>query len=234
MKTYFRSDKPITQHPLKRRYDRRVEFGSLWLLLLTFLSASTLWAQPNALPVDEKRVVRETMLTDIQLHDFKELTEQKMAEFQRYLSIIADPRQQNNIRELAIENALLLFMPDATMQVGATGLNAPVNTYPLPIYLRRLKNLDRKYVDINISFYDIALVGDWSPTTQGYGTTATYFQRFKAFDQKGHIVYGAKTAKQLTVDLRDRNDPFYDEHRWTVLLGDVRLSETRRTQSVHK
>ena len=98
--------------------------------------------------------------------------------------------------------------------------------YPLAIYLRRLKNLDKKYFDIAITFYDLALVGDWAKTTQGYLTTATYFQRFQAFNRQGKPVYRAKTAKQMAVDLRNRKDPFYDENRWTVLLGDVRLSET--------
>lgn len=196
------------------------------LLLVSSLSCAV--GQPSALPLDENRVVRETMLNGNQLRDFRELTKQKIAEFERYLTVIADPGQQDDIRELAIENAQMLFMPEATMQVGSARSTVPVKTYPLDVYLRLLKNLDQKYVDIRVSFYDLALVGDWASTAEGYGTTATYFQRFQAFNRKGRIVYGAKTAKQLTVDLRNREDPFYEKHRWTVLLGNVRLAETKR------
>lgn len=165
----------------------------------------------------------ESQLSEQQLRDFRQLTGQKVAEFQRYLTVVADPDQQSNIRELAIENARLLFLPNATMEVGSKGV---VREYPLAIYLRRLKNLEKKYADITITFYDLALVGDWAKKNEGYLTTATYFQRFQAFDRTGRPVYRAKTAKQLDVDLRNRKDPFYEENRWTVLLGNVRLSET--------
>jgi hypothetical protein len=122
-----------------------------------------------------------------------------MAEFQRYLSVVADPDQQDNIRELAIENALLLFLPDATMQVGSANPQTAVKTYPLAIYLRRLKNLDRKYFDIDISFYDMALVGDWEKRRR-LRNNGYLFSTFQAFNQKGQLQYGAKTAKQMEVD----------------------------------
>ncbi|WP_128547003.1 caspase family protein [Larkinella soli] len=178
------------------------------------------------LPVDGRLLVEENRLSARQLADFRELTRQKVGEFQKYLTIVADPDQQDNIRELALENALKLFVPGATMQVGSTHPKTAVRAYPLEIYLRRLRNLEKKYFDIRISFYDLALVGDWAETGGGYLTTATYFQRFQGYNQKGQVMYGAKTAKQMEVDLRRREDPFFEENRWTVLLGDVRLAET--------
>ena len=210
-----------------------MEKSSFRLFLLTILQAfSTAFAlgQPGSLPVNEMLVVQENLLSETQLRDFRQLTEQKIAEFQKYLSVVADPDQQDNIREFAIENALSLFVPGATMQVGSVG---GVKEYPIQIYLRRLKNLEKKYFDINITFYDLALVGDWGQTAGGYVTTATYFQRFQAFNQKKQLVYKAKTAKKIAVDLRNRQDPFYQEHRWTVLLGDVRLAETGIKKSAH-
>ncbi len=194
----------------------------LTIVLSAFLLFSSK-AQECPLPLDAHQLVLENKLSEQQLHDFRKLTEQKVAEFQRYLTVVGDPDQQDNIRELAIENALMLFLPDAQMQVGS---NKTIREYPLAIYLRRLKNLDKKYVDIVITFYDIALLADWMKTNQGYRTTATYFQRFQAFNRKGQPVYRAKTAKHMDVDLRNRKDPFYEEHRWTVLLGNVRIAET--------
>ena len=184
--------------------------------------------QECPLPIDDDQIIQENQLSKQQLHDFRQLTEQKVAEFQRYLTVIADPDQQDNIRELAIENALMLFLPDARMQVGSTKTlrERPLREYPLAIYLRRLKNLDKKYADITLTFYDLALLADWAKTTEGYKTTATYFQCFQAFNRKGQPVYKAKTAKHMDVDLRNRKDPFYEEHRWTVLLGNVRIAET--------
>lgn len=190
--------------------------------LSTFL-LSPAKGQERPLPFDAHHLILENRLSTQQLHDFRKLTEQKVAEFQRYLTVVGDPDQQDNIRELAIENALMLFLPDARMQVGS---NKTIREYPLAIYLRRLKNLDKKYADVVITFYDIALLADWRKTNQGYQTTATYFQRFQAFNRKGQPVYQAKTAKDVDVDLRNRKDPFYEEHRWTVLLGNVRIAET--------
>jgi hypothetical protein len=185
----------------------------------------TVYSSPERPLMNQEGIVEENQLTEKQLLDFRALTEQKVDEFQRYLSVVADPDQQDNIRELAIENALLLFLPDATMQVGSANPKTAVKTYPLAIYLRRLKNLEKKYFDINIAFYDLALVSDWEKTGSGYETTATYFQHFQAFNQKGQVQYAAKTAKQMEVDLQSRKDPFYEENRWTVLLGDVRIAE---------
>ncbi|WP_421829893.1 caspase family protein [Larkinella sp.] len=185
----------------------------------------TVYSSPEQPLLNREGVVEENQLTEQQLLDFRALTEQKVNEFQRYLSVIADPEQQDNIRELAIENALLLFLNDATMQVGSSNPKTAVKTYPLAIYLRRLKNLEKRYFDIDIAFYDLALVADWEKTVSGYETTATYFQHFQAFNPKGQLLYAAKTAKQIAVDLQSRKDPFYEENRWTVLLGDVRLTE---------
>ncbi len=194
-----------------------------WTITCICTLVSRVQGQECPLPLDDNQMVIESQLSEKQLRDFRQLIGQKVAEFEQYLSVVADPDQQNNIRELAIENAMLLFLPDATMEVGS---NNVVREYPLAIYLRRLKNLEKKYADITITFYDLALVGDWAKTNQGYLTTATYFQRFQAFNRKGQPVYRAKTAKKMEVDLRNRKDPFYEENRWTVLLGNVRLSET--------
>jgi hypothetical protein len=185
----------------------------------------TVYSSPDQPLLNREGVVEEQQLTEKQLLDFRALTEEKVTEFQRYLSVIADPEQQDNIRELAIENALRLFLDDATMQVGSSNPKTAVKTYPLAIYLRRLKNLEKRYFDIDIAFFDLALVADWEKTVSGYETTATYFQDFQAFNPKGQLVYAAKTAKQMAVDLQSRKDPFYEENRWTVLLGDVRLVE---------
>ncbi len=209
----------------------RVLYGVFWLVLAAGSVTRSL-AQPTPLPVGQGRLVQEDQLTDEQLRDFQELTRQKVAEFQKYLSVIADPDQPDRVRELAIENAQMLFMPNASMQVGSVKSKLLVKEYPLPIYLRRLKNLDKKYFDITITFYDLALVGDWEKTKAGYVTTATYFQRFQGRGRNGKMMYDAKTSKQMEVDLRTRRDPFYEENRWTVLLGDVRVAEIQPKKPV--
>ncbi|MBC8156269.1 MAG: hypothetical protein H7Z72_25565 [Bacteroidetes bacterium] len=209
----------------------RLVYGVLLIALVGCPVAVSL-GQPTPLPVNKGLLVQDDQLTDAQLRDFQELTQQKVNEFQKYLSIIADPDQPDRVRELAIENAQMLFMPNASMQVGSVKTKLVVKDYPLPIYLRRLKNLDKKYFDITITFYDLALVGDWEKTKAGYSTTATYFQRFQGRGKNGKMLYNAKTSKQMDVDLRNRKDPFYEENRWTVLLGDVRVAEIQPKKSV--
>lgn len=189
------------------------------------VSGQSLQPVDKPLPVDKNLVVQEDKLTDQQLRDFRELTHQKVAEFQKYLSVIADPKQAGPVRELAMENALLLFLPDARMEVGTIRNITLVRDYPLGVYLRRLRNLDKKYFDVSITFYDLALVGDWQKTQSGYETTATYFQHFQGGG--GAIRYEDKTVKKMNVDLQNRKDPFYQENRWTVLLGNVRVAEVQ-------
>ncbi len=196
-----------------------------YALLLLSLLLLPLSSQAQKTPVSKNLVVKDDTLLGEKLRDFQTLTQQKVTEFQRYLSIISDPTQSDEVRELAIENAQLLFLPDARMQVGMVKKQTLVKEYPLSIYLRRLKNLEKKYFEVAITFYDLAMVGDWEKTQAGYVTTATYFQHFKGKGKDGRIAYEDKTIKQLDVDLRNRKDPFYEEHRWTVLLGNVRVTE---------
>ncbi|WP_247236589.1 hypothetical protein [Telluribacter sp. SYSU D00476] len=188
--------------------------------------------QHESLPVDQNGNVNEDKLSPKQLRDFQELVELKVAEFQNFLSIISDPKQSDQTRELAIENALRLFMPNSTMQVGSVKNKTLIKEYPLSIYLRRLKNLEKKYFDISITFYDLALINDWEKTNTGYVTTATYFQRFQGKSRDGKIMYEDKTSKNMDVDLRNRKDPFYEENKWTVLLGDIRVAEITPKKSV--
>ncbi|MFT4032235.1 MAG: hypothetical protein QM669_07430 [Siphonobacter sp.] len=192
---------------------------ALLMLAVTFRAAGQ-----SLLPVDKNLEVKDDQLSEQQLRDFQVLTKQKVNEFQRYLSIIADPEQTDQVRELAIENAKLLFLPDASMQVGKAK-SSVVKEYPLAIYLRRLKNLENKYFNVTITFYDLALIGDWQKTKAGYATTATYFQHFQGRGKNGKMQYEDKTVKTIAVDLRNRKDPFYEEHRWTVLLGNIRVTE---------
>lgn len=202
-----------------------------YALLLLSLLLLPLSSEAQKTPVSKNLVVKDDTLSGEKLRDFQTLTQQKVTEFQRYLSIISDPTQSDEVRELAIENAQLLFLPDARMQVGMVKKQTLVKEYPLSIYLRRLKNLEKKYFDVAITFYDLAMVGDWEKTQAGYVTTATYFQHFKGKGKDGRIAYEDKTIKQLDVDLRNRKDPFYEEHRWTVLLGNVRVTEVEPKKS---
>ncbi len=202
-----------------------------YALLLFSLLLLPLSSQAQKTPVSKNLVVKDDTLSGEKLRDFQTLTQQKVTEFQQYLSIISDPTQSDEVRELAIENAQLLFLPDARMQVGMVKKQTLVKEYPLSIYLRRLKNLEKKYFEVAITFYDLAMVGDWEKTQAGYVTTATYFQHFKGKGKDGRIAYEDKTIKQLDVDLRNRKDPFYEEHRWTVLLGNVRVTEVEPKKS---
>ncbi|MDQ1089709.1 hypothetical protein [Siphonobacter sp. SORGH_AS_1065] len=200
------------------------------LLVFSLLGiAMSSHAQPTQ--VDKNLVVEDDLLTEEKLRDFQTLTQQKVTEFQRYLAIISDPTQSDEVRELAIENAEKLFLPGAAMQVGTVKKQTLIQEYPLSIYLRRLKNLEKKYFDVSITFYDLAMVGDWEKTQTGYVTTATYFQHFKGKGKDGKIAYEDKTIKHLDVDLRNRRDPFYEEHRWTVLLGNIRVAEVQPKKS---
>ena len=188
------------------------------LLLLTAQS----WGQTQRPPFQEDLKIKD-------LEEFKEETKRKVAQFEQYISVIADKNLPMDERQIAIENAAKLFVPGSKMQVSSAqkGKKQKIDTYDIVEYLKRLQALPYRQVDI--TFYDVAFVGEFRKGDDGaYHTTATIFQEFKGFNDKGAPVYEDQTKKDIDVELRNLFDKnFYDQHGWTVRLGNIKVTETK-------
>lgn len=158
------------------------------------------------------------------MEEFRKLTEQRVADFQQYLSIIANKQASIEQRKEAIDLAMGLFIDGARMQVsGRDGKPKP----PIPIraYLNRLMGLNQ-YNRIEIVFYDVATVSKFEKGPDGdYYATATYFQQFKGFDANGKLLYGSKDRKDIAVNGKAGNQDM-NEDDLKIYFGDVVVRET--------
>lgn len=193
------------------------------VLLIILLSVSeTTNAQSKNLDV-----VDEFDLTKEELDAFKITTVNKVQELENCISIIGSKSQAEDNRNKAINAALKLFIPDAKMQVSVLkSRKTTVNTYSMRTYLYRLKSLP--YSKVEITFYDLAYISDFQPGADGkYYATAVIFQEFKGFTGD-NISYTDSTKKTIDVVVELREDPFFKVKRWTILLGDIKVTETRQ------
>ena len=162
-------------------------------------------------------------LPESELVEFKTLTRHKVNELQRYIELIGNKHEDEENRKMAINGALRLFIDDATMQVSSNNSNS-IRAYPMQKYFFRLMAL--KYDKVEIEFYDVSYITELTHGEDGkYRCTATIYQRFKGYtgDQ---LVYTDETTKRVEIVLEYKDDEFYREKRWILLLGDVEVSET--------
>jgi hypothetical protein len=73
------------------------------------------------------------------LEEFRKLTENRVADFQEYLSIIADKNRSMEDRKEAVELTVGLFIEAAKMQV--TGKNNSSQRVPIRSYLNKLSRI---------------------------------------------------------------------------------------------
>lgn len=189
------------------------------LILLVFfavlLTGSAVRAQDDRL----KQSIVDDDLSKREAEDLKSRTKQRVAELQNYLNIIPDAKRSIAEREDAVEQALLLFTNEATMEVVD---RKGKRTMPVNRYFRNLLDISRGYYShIDITQYDVAYVSDFLLGTDGnYHSTGTYYQDFKGF-RGDQAIYHDRTKKDVSIRADARLNE-YNEKKWTLLLGDVK------------
>jgi hypothetical protein len=162
--------------------------------------------------------------TPERLEEFRKLTEDRVEDFQQYLSIIADRQASDAQKKEAIDLAMELFIEGAKMQVsGRDGKPKPPSS--IRAYLNRLSGL-AQYTKVEITFYDVASVSKFEKGPDGdYHATATYFQQFKGFDAKGQLLYGSKDRKDIAVNGKTGNKDM-NKDDLKIFFGNVVVRET--------
>ncbi|WP_421827316.1 hypothetical protein [Larkinella sp.] len=164
-------------------------------------------------------------LTQQQLQDFGEEAKIRIKAFVDFLGIIADKDRSFDERNGAIRQALLMFKKDVSVEVSNINTGTRT-TLPLRQYLEKIKAL--KYDKVQITNFESVRLDSWKKQPDGsYQATGQYFQAFKAW-RNGVPVYQDKTTKKIEADLRVREDPFYKEKNWMVLLGNITVDATVR------
>lgn len=166
-------------------------------------------------------------LNDGEIRVFINKTRQKVDEFQEFIIILVNKQESRDRRNLAEREALKLFYPGAVIETSIKSNNGDTEKtiHEIREYLYKLKVLP--YTEVNIDFYDIAYVTQFTKAPDGkYYGTATIFEKFTGFDGE-NMKYSSTIKKEIEVILENVEDEFYGEKRWKIFLGDIEATEVQ-------
>lgn len=184
------------------------------LFLLSFLFTTVeVNAQTATMSPERKRAIDSLAL-------------EKVRDLSRYITIIGDKDTKFSEANRVINRAVELFAQEA--QIGVSSLyRDEIEYYEIRRYFEHLMALN--YQQVEISWYNIQYVSDLELQPDGrYVGVITIFQRFEGFKEDG-VAYSDVTKKDITVYVERKRTQISGREVafWDVLLGDIRVSETR-------
>lgn len=180
-------------------------------------------------------------LTPEELEAFKVQCQERIDAFQMGLEIIADKKQDADVRQHYINTLPDMFMggggewsdvngqrhPAAKMQVSVIRYNQTIDTRDVPLkqYLRNLQNL--KWTSVKITKAKTCLISNFYKRNDNlYEATATFFQYYEA--QSGEtVVYKDFTQKEVKVYISRVEDGQLGTY-WDMKFGDINVSEIKK------
>ncbi|MBU2557395.1 MAG: hypothetical protein KJ578_06415 [Bacteroidetes bacterium] len=153
---------------------------------------------------------------------------EKVRDLSKYISIIGSKSTPWSEANRVIDRAEELFMLDA--EIGVSSLARPeIDYYKVRQYFERLMRLN--YDRVEIDWFKIEYVSDLQRQPDGtYVGVITIFQKFKAYDKEGGLVYEDTTKKDITIYVKRKETQIGGRiiGFWDVLLGDMRVKETSK------
>ncbi len=151
---------------------------------------------------------------------------EKVRDLSKYISLVGNKDTPWSEANRVIERALELFADGALM--GVSSINREeVNYYGVREYLERLMALN--YDKVNIQWYNIQYISDLERQPDGkYVGVITIYQRFEGTTKEG-LKYVDVTKKDVTVYVERKTTQISGRiiGFWDVLLGDIRVTETK-------
>ncbi len=179
-----------------------------------------------ARPVAEQAKTGSAMtpaVTSEQYKQYRAKSLRRVKEFSGYLDIIADKTTPAREKDRAIEQAVKLFLPGATIEV--TSANRPGSRRLLVgEYLNRLKLIP--YQSVDIEWTEIHYVKELTQAADGnYYGLITGQQTFVGYGPDGEPAYSDVTRKNVKVKLQafSKEVGGQEEIGWEVLLGNINL-----------
>lgn len=172
--------------------------------------------------------LKEAVLSESQLADFKDKALRKTKALSNYISTIGDKTKDEVQRDKAIDLAVGLFMSEDNV-VEVSSLNSKENKrFKIRDYLLKIKMLP--YKKVTIEWFDIFFSSNFTKRPDGrYEAVATIYQRFSGVNDEGGV-YLDVTKKniliiieQATIETGDKTEKF-----WEIFLGDIKVEETKR------
>lgn len=147
---------------------------------------------------------------------------QRVDEFVSYINIITDKTLSGDDKDRAIEQAIKLFMPEATIEVTSLNKSAPPRKMAVRTYLTRLKLLPYSYT--KVAWSEVQYVKELTQEADGnYYGTITGQQTFTGYGKADAVTYSDVTQKNVRVKLQPYQKLIdgQNETNWQVLLGSV-------------
>ncbi len=181
-------------------------------VILIMLIAGVAYSQDNISPA------RKMAIDSLALEKVRDLS--------KYISIIGDKKTPWSEANRVIDRTLELFADGA--QMGVSSLNQPeVKYYGIRAYLERLMALN--YDQVKIEWFNIEYISDLEKQPDGrYVGVITIYQRFEG-RTGDKLKYVDTTKKDITVYVERKQTQIGGRiiGFWDVLLGDVRVVETK-------
>ena len=210
------SDKPTKLAKFMERFFLLITI--LFIVLGSFSVVSPAQAQSTKAP----GVVTVERLNEEELKNFKEAVRRKVKELEILIKKIGSKETDQKTAHKSIKAASDLFNEEASIQVSNKSKDKVKIFQPVDQYFWDLRAL--KYSDVEITFYDVAMISDFERGTDGsYYCTAIIYQHFKG-SIGDDLVYEDKTEKRVNIKIEQKKNPF--GWNWSVLLDDVEVVNT--------
>jgi hypothetical protein len=181
-------------------------------LLLVFISAVTVMAQPEISP--ERKLAIDSLALE------------KVKDLGKYISIIGNKDTPFSEANRVIDRALELFSDGSQMGVSSLS-NKDIQYFGIREYFQRLMALN--YDRVTIEWFNIQYISDLVRQPDGrYVGVITIYQRFTGETDDG-LKYVDTTKKDITVYVERKQTQIQGRviGFWDVLLGDIRVTETK-------
>lgn len=172
--------------------------------------------------------LKEAVLSEAQLADFKDKALRKTKALSNYISTIGDKIKDNIQRDKAIDLAVGLFMSEDNV-VEVSSLNSKESKrFKIRDYLLKVKMLP--YKKVSIEWFDIFFSSNFTKRLDGrYEAIASIYQRFSGVNDEGGVYFDVTKKniviiiEQAAIGTGDRLDNF-----WEIFLGDIKVEETKK------
>ncbi|MEN7548941.1 hypothetical protein AAG747_13545 [Rapidithrix thailandica] len=154
------------------------------------------------------------------------LAMEKVKDLSKYISIIGNKETPFSEANRVIERTLELFADGAQMGVSSL-YKKEVRYYDVRTYLERLMALN--YDRVTIKWFNIQYISDLERQPDGrYVGVITIYQRFEGESDDG-LKYVDTTKKDITIYVERKQTQIGGRMIgfWDVLLGDIRVAETK-------
>ncbi len=182
------------------------------IAVILTMSVGVVLAQPEISP-ERKQAVDSLAL-------------EKVKDLGKYISIIGNKNTPFSEANRVIDRALELFAEGS--QMGVSSLNSKdIQYYGIREYFQRLMALN--YDRVKIEWFNIEYISDLVRQPDGrYVGVITIYQRFTGESDDG-MKYVDTTKKDITVYVERKQTQIHGRiiGFWDVLLGDIRVTETK-------